>query len=64
MVARRAGLVVLLALALAVGACARASGGGEAPSAPVRQLASIGALQEAFNADAGATRLVLLISPT
>jgi hypothetical protein len=30
----------------------------------VSELTSIATLQDAFNADAGATRLILLVSPT
>ena len=59
----------LMGLALLATACTRSgavSGGGatQAPAARVQELASIGTLRQAFNADSGATRLILLISPT
>jgi hypothetical protein len=34
------------------------------PTSPVRELSSIETLREAFNDDAGRTRLILIISPT
>jgi hypothetical protein len=62
----------LIALALITGACTRSTGlgspsspaGDQGAPAPVRELASIDTLREAFNDDAGSTRLILLISPT
>jgi hypothetical protein len=63
----------LIALALIASACTRSGTGSGSPSspardqgapAPVRELASIDTLREAFNDDAGSTRLILLISPT
>ena len=59
----------LIGIALLVTACTgtgAVSGSGATQAAPgrVRELASIGTLREAFNADAGAPRLVLLVSPT
>jgi hypothetical protein len=59
----------LITLALASSACTE-SGTGAAGSSdqseptPVRELTSIDTLQDAFNEDAGSTRLILLISPT
>jgi hypothetical protein len=62
----------LIALALISSACAgngAGSGpgpnrtGGQSALAPVRDLTSIDTLRDAFNDDAGSTRLVLLISP-
>ena len=38
--------------------------GDQGTAAPVRELTSIATLQDAFNDDVGATRLVLLVSPT
>jgi hypothetical protein len=62
-------LAAVIGVALLVSACTgpgAARGGGESAGATARihRLASIGTLREAFNADKGATRLVLLISPT
>jgi hypothetical protein len=62
-------LLLLGGLALVASACTGASSGpgsgaSQAASAQVRQLTSIATLREAFNADAGATRLILLVSPT
>ncbi len=59
----------LIGLALLVTACTGSeavsgSGATPAPFARVQELASIGTLREAFIADAGAPRLVLLVSPT
>jgi hypothetical protein len=63
----------LVALALVLSACTESGIGSPSRSTPpgdegapaaVRQLASIGMLREAFNDDAGSTRLILLISPT
>lgn len=34
------------------------------PAAPVTDLSEVGQLQSAFNADAGSSRLVILLSPT
>ena len=62
-----------LALALVSTACAgsdadsdprSSSPGQERTSAPVRELTSIETLRDAFNDDAGSTRLILLVSPT
>jgi hypothetical protein len=62
-----------LALALVSSACTgmgtesdpRASSPGqERTSGPVRELQSIETLRDAFNDDAGSTRLILLLSPT
>ena len=62
----------LIALALIANACTRSTGssspsspaGEQGAPAPVRELTSIDTLREAFNDDAGSTRLILLISPT
>jgi hypothetical protein len=68
--ARRVWLVIFIALLMGT-ACARA--GSTAPSqreeqagepAAVRDLASIGTLQDRFEEDSGKVRLILLISPT
>lgn len=69
---RRGRTVWLVVIALLVGtACARAGstaparGGGQAGErTAVRDLASIGALQDRFEEDSGKVRLILLISPT
>jgi hypothetical protein len=60
---RRLALPGLIGLALLVGACT-SSGAGTSQAPPVRQMASIATLRDAFNADPGATRLILLVSPT
>jgi hypothetical protein len=57
-----AGIVVL-----AVAGCGgsdSASPTGQAPSSSVRDLESVDPLKEAFNADAGRSRLLLILSPT
>jgi hypothetical protein len=59
----------LFALALVSSACTESgtgAGGGSDQSEPipVRELTSIDMLRDAFNEDAGSTRLILLISPT
>jgi hypothetical protein len=63
----------LIVVALISGGCTGNDGGSRSPSSPavdedqpasVRELTSIDTLREAFNADAGSTRLILLISPT
>lgn len=72
---RRGWLLVpsLIAIALVSSACTGSDTGSNPRSSPtgdqgqpasVRELTSIGALREAFNDDAGSTRLILLISPT
>jgi len=70
---RRLFVPSLIALALVLGACtgndtgspAHTSGpGSQGTQGPVRELTSIGALRDAFNADPGSTRLILIISPT
>jgi hypothetical protein len=66
---RRLLLPGLIGLALLVSACTGTgaiSGIGETQTAvaPIHQVASIATLRDAFNADAGATRLILLVSPT
>ncbi|HYZ14444.1 MAG TPA: hypothetical protein VFA08_12690 [Actinomycetota bacterium] len=70
---RRALVAGGLALAMISSACAGSDAGSdprssppeqERTSAPVRELTSIGALRDAFNDDAGSSRLILLISPT
>lgn len=53
-----AGLMILLAVACGLGAGCR-----QAPPT-VEDLDSLAALQSRFNADAGQTRIVLLLSPT
>jgi hypothetical protein len=60
------GLIGLGLLSSACTGSGAASGGGAARTVPARvhQVASIATLRDAFNADAGATRLVLLVSPT
>jgi hypothetical protein len=62
----------LIALAMVWSACTGSDTGpplssppgGQATPGLVRELTSIDALRDAFNADAGSTRLILLISPT
>jgi hypothetical protein len=58
----------LVMLALVASACTEGAGspdaGDQTTSAPVRELTSIATLEVAFNEDAGATRLILLVSPT
>lgn len=65
---RRLLLPSLIGLALVATACTEGAGsagaGGQSTSAPVRELTSITTLRDAFNDDAGATRLILLVSPT
>jgi len=69
------GLLVpgLVSLALVASACTGSRTGPLPPSgatgeegtpSPVRKLTSIETLRDAFNQDAGSTRLILLISPT
>jgi hypothetical protein len=70
---RRSLAASLIVLAVVTGACT-GSGAGSGPrsgttrdqAAPglVRALASIDTLRDAFDRDAGSTRLILLISPT
>ncbi len=66
---RVATVALLLATALVVVACG--AGGSSPPTDPgaatseqVRTLTDIAQLQDAFNADKGSVRLVLLLSPT
>lgn len=63
----------LVALAFVLSACTESGigfpsrsspPGNEGAPAPVRELASIDTLRDAFNDGAGSTRLILLISPT
>lgn len=58
----------LIGLVLVAGACTEGTGsagaGDRSTSPPVRELTSIATLQDAFNDDSGATRLILLVSPT
>ncbi len=65
---RRLLLSGLMGLVLLAGACTEGAGSPGArdrgTSAPVRELTSIATLQDAFNDDVGATRLILLVSPT
>jgi hypothetical protein len=65
---RRFLLPGLIGLALVASACTEGTGsagsGDQGAAAPVRELTSIATLQDAFNDDAGATRLILLVSPT
>ncbi len=59
--------LVLTTLALISSACASGrtlAGDAADPGSSVIELRSISALQERFNRDAGAVRLVLLLSPT
>lgn len=59
--------LVLTTLALISSACASGrtpAGDAADPGSTVIELRSISALQERFNRDAGAVRLVLLLSPT
>jgi hypothetical protein len=70
---RRLFVPSLVAVALASSACT-GNGVGDPgsstttqqqnPTSPVRELSSIETLREAFNDDAGRTRLILIISPT
>jgi hypothetical protein len=62
----RAGLIALSLLATTCTGRQTVGGraGGEATSAPVRDLSSIATLQDDFNQDAGKVRLILLLSPT
>lgn len=65
---RRPLLLGLIGLALVASACTEGAGsagaGDRSTSAPVRELTSIATLQDVFNHDAGAIRLILLVSPT
>lgn len=59
----------LIAVVLTSSACTESGTGSAGASdqsspAPVRELTSIDTLRDAFNNDAGSTRLILLISPT
>ena len=57
----------LVGLALLSDACTgsrAASVGGTTQTAQIHQVASIATLRDAFKVDAGATRLILLVSPT
>jgi hypothetical protein len=64
----RLGLVGVIGLAALVPGCtgsgAGSAGGATSANAVVQPLASIEMLRGAFNADTGATRLILLVSPT
>ena len=66
---RRLLIPSLIALVVVASGCT-ANGTGSAgasdqsPTSPVRELTSIDTLRDAFNDDAGSTRLILLISPT
>jgi hypothetical protein len=57
------GLLLLSSACTGSGPAPGAGGTGAAP-APIHQVASIATLRDAFNANAGATRLILLVSPT
>ena len=60
-------IAILTTLALISSACASGrtlAGDAADPGSTVIELRSISALQERFNRDAGAVRLVLLLSPT
>ena len=70
---RRLLIPSLIALAPVWSACTESDTGSPPRSSPpgsqaatglVRELTSIDALRDAFNEDAGSTRLILLISPT
>ena len=70
---RRLLITGLIALAVVASACTGSDTGGPprtsspgslATPGPVRELMSINTLRDAFNDDAGSTRLILLISPT
>jgi hypothetical protein len=59
----------LIALALVSSACTESGtgagrGSDQSEPIPVGELTSIDTLRDAFNEDAGSTRLILLISPT
>ena len=57
--------VVALAGVLLLSGCGGSSQGGARPSpGTVAELASVDELRDAFRADAGVTRLVVLLSPT
>jgi hypothetical protein len=55
-----AGAILLMVLI----SVACSSGSAPTSSTPVRELRSISELQDRFNADSGAIRLILLVSPT
>jgi len=57
-------VVVVGVLSSACTGSGAARGGTASTGSSVRQVASISTLRDAFNADAGATRLILLVSPT
>jgi hypothetical protein len=58
------GLVGLALLSSACTGSGAVSGAGGTQAAQIRQVASIATLRDAFNADAGGARLILLVSPT
>jgi hypothetical protein len=63
----RPALTVLAGVVLAVAGCGgsgSASPSAQARPATVRDLATLDPLKEAFNADAGRSRLLLIFSPT
>jgi hypothetical protein len=55
---------VLLLLTILIATVACSTGSASTSSTPVRELRSISELQDRFNGDAGAIRLILLVSPT
>jgi hypothetical protein len=63
-----AGVRRLLTVLAAIVVLAGCGGSDEEESAPpaagIQELTSVGPLKEAFNADAGKTRLLLILSPT
>ncbi len=59
------GLVLAIAaLVLVSSACTSRNTQGSAATSKVIDLSSVSELQDRFNADAGAVRLILLMSPT
>jgi hypothetical protein len=47
-----------------VAACGGGDGSGAAASGDLRDVSSVAVVKDAFDADAGTARLVLLLSPT
>jgi len=57
-------LLVLIALALLSTTCSSHDAGGPVATSKVTELSNVSDLQNRFNQDAGAVRLIVLVSPT
>jgi len=60
----RLALSGLIGFALLSGACTRSGAASEGGATQIHQVVSITSLRDAFNADVGTTRLILIVSPT